>query len=50
MDSHFKEVYFDNFCAKCKHKELDEKLDPCNECLEYGAREDTHTPLHYEPK
>lgn len=50
MDSHFKEVYFDNFCAKCKHKDLDEKFDPCNECLEYGAREDTHTPLHYEPK
>lgn len=45
----FKEVYFDSFCSQCMHKELEEKFDPCNECLEYGAREGTHKPLHFKP-
>lgn len=45
-----KEVYFAEYCSKCKYKDLDEKFDPCNECLDVGAREDTHKPLYFEPK
>ena len=46
----YKEVYFDNFCATCENGEVNEHFDPCNECLEYGAREGTHKPLHYKEK
>ena len=34
MDYIFKEVYFDNFCAKCVHKEKEEWEEPCGECLD----------------
>ena len=50
MDSRLKEVEFDPFCSKCIHKDLDEKFDPCNECLEVGMREGTFKPLYFMPK
>ena len=46
----FKEVLFDVYCSHCKHKDLEEKFDPCNECLEHGVNQWTHKPVHYEPK
>ena len=45
-----KEVNFEEWCAKCRHEKLDEKFDPCNECLDIGAREETHKPLYFVPK
>ena len=46
----FKFVMFEDFCPDCKHKDAKDYEDPCNECLEYGAREGTYKPLHYEEK
>lgn len=46
----YKEVRFDYYCRKCKHKDVDEDHDPCNECLEEGMRDGTYIPLKYEEK
>ena len=44
----FKEVYFDKYCDKCKHKKLKETKDPCNECLDTPANLYSHKPLRFE--
>ena len=49
-DENLKEVRFDKYCETCKHSELKEKFDPCNECLEYGYNIESAKPIHYEPK
>lgn len=48
MDDHYKFVRFDEYCQKCKWYRRDEHLDPCNECLDYGAREGTEIPMKFE--
>jgi hypothetical protein len=50
MDDNMKEVYFDKYCKTCKHKKVAESEDPCYECLEEPARQETHKPAHYEEK
>lgn len=42
------EVMFRTYCTKCKHKKLDEKMDPCNECLEHPYNYNTEKPWHFE--
>ena len=37
-------------CNDCKDKDLSDAEEPCNSCLETGAREGTEVPLHYEKK
>lgn len=49
-DAQFKFVDFHVYCKKCKHRDKDEKLDPCNECLEVGMREGTAKPEFFEEK
>ena len=44
------EVEFATYCDHCKHYDLSEVKDPCNECLEYGMRNETRVPLHFENK
>ena len=46
----YKIVKYDVYCPKCKYEKLDERLDPCNECLDYGAREGTEIPMKFEKK
>lgn len=44
-----KEVYFDIYCKKCLHWEVNEGEEPCNTCLAYPANEGfSHKPLYYE--
>lgn len=45
-----KEVYFDEWCPKCKHKRVDEVDDPCNECLANGMNQNSHKPIKWEEK
>ena len=45
-----KEVYFHQYCETCKHKNLEEKDEPCFECLEYPTNTDSHKPVKYESK
>ena len=44
----YKEVYFSDYCPTCKYKDVNEQEDPCNECLIYFARENSHKPEKYE--
>lgn len=33
MDDAYKEVYFHEYCKKCKHEKNPENEEPCFECL-----------------
>ena len=46
----YKEVYFHEYCEKCKHKELEETEEPCNECMTEPINLDSHKPVRYEKK
>jgi len=50
MTGNKKEVAFHVYCKKCKYEKLNGWKDPCNECLNIGAREGTVKPLMYEEK
>lgn len=43
-----KEVYFHQYCSSCIHKDVDEKDDPCDECLTYPSNENSHKPINYK--
>lgn len=46
----YKEVYFDQYCETCKHKDTYEGDMPCNECLNNGAALYSHKPVCWEEK
>lgn len=48
MDEHYLEVYFHEYCKKCKHSSKNEEEYPCCECLESAANFETHAPVKYE--
>ena len=48
MESKTKEVFFHEYCPKCKHKDTVETDDPCNECLDNGANLDSHKPVNFK--
>lgn len=37
-------------CKTCKNYGLDQKMEPCNECLSVPARENSHKPINWKPK
>ena len=43
-----KEVYFDQWCPKCKYKDTDEGEDPCNICLGYPSNANSHKPIEFK--
>ncbi len=43
-----KEVYFDQYCPKCKHKDTPEGEDPCDTCLSYPWMANSHKPLNFK--
>lgn len=49
MDENYKEVLFHKYCEKCKHKDLKESKDPCNECLDTPANI-SEKPVKFEAK
>lgn len=48
MDLIYKEVYFDQYCPKCKYNTLSESNDPCHDCLNYGYNKNSHKPVNFE--
>lgn len=50
MTNDYEEVYFDQFCPKCKHEKVAEKDYPCNECLEEAVNVNSHKPVKFEEK
>ena len=43
-----REVYFNIYCKSCKHWDVKDTDDPCNECLSNPANIDSHKPILYE--
>ena len=43
-----KEVYFVKYCRRCKHRNLPETKEPCNECLTSPSNIDSHKPIKFE--
>lgn len=50
MNEEYLEVNFEKYCQTCQHKELEEKFDPCNRCLEHGCNLNSHKPVMWEEK
>lgn len=46
----YKEVYFHEYCKKCRHENVDETEAPCDECLSEPTNWNTHRPVRYEEK
>lgn len=44
-----KEVYFTK-CSECEYENILESEEPCCDCLEEPAKEDSHTPLYFKKK
>ena len=49
-DEGYNEVYFHEYCEKCKHWEVPDYEEPCNECLENPMALHTHKPVKFEEK
>lgn len=50
MNENMKHVEFWNYCEKCEHRDKDQWEDPCDECLNYPAREYSHRPLNFKER
>lgn len=48
--SEYKEVYFYEYCDKCKHKTVKDIDEPCNECLSEPTNLYSHKPVKFEEK
>ena len=46
----YKEVYFDQYCSKCAHEDVNDWMPPCDECLSYLIRPYSHKPEKFEEK
>ena len=46
----YMEVDFEKYCQTCKYKDLYEKFDPCNECLDEGYNSESTKPVRWEAK
>lgn len=46
----YKIVNFFEYCAKCKHEEKLDKVEPCNECLDNPVNQHSDKPVKFEPK
>lgn len=41
-------VDYEKYCKTCEHRDLEEKYDPCNECLSNPVMTNTSKPLCYK--
>ena len=48
MEEDYREVDFHKYCDTCKHRNLDEVKDPCNECLSEPINLYTDKPTKWE--
>lgn len=50
MQNHLKEVMFEIWCPKCKHRSKLEVEEPCDECLDWPVNEDSTKPIKWEER
>ena len=48
MEQNYKEVYYEQFCKTCKHKDLKDFYDPCNDCLDNPVNTNSQRPVNYK--
>lgn len=48
MEPQYKEVYFDQYCKTCAHKDIPESEDPCHECLNNPVNLYSHKPTEWK--
>lgn len=48
MENVYREANFYKYCRTCKYKDLDEKFDPCNDCLAEGVNVDSEKPVYWK--
>lgn len=41
-------IDFDQYCKTCKHRDLNEVKDPCNDCLDNPTNINSKKPIYYE--
>ena len=46
----YKEVYYHEYCKSCKHKDVSNTEEPCDECLSESLNWNSHKPVKYEKK
>lgn len=46
----YKEVYFQDYCSKCKYEENAEHEDPCWDCLGQPVQQNSHKPAEFKEK
>lgn len=47
MEDNYKFVKFEEFCPKCEYRKKSSTAEPCNTCLETGARIGTWVPTEF---
>jgi hypothetical protein len=50
MEYGYKEVEFWKYCEKCKHYEVEDVKDPCNDCLDEPVNLHSTKPVYFEGK
>lgn len=50
MEKDYYEVFFNQYCPLCEHREKNEYEEPCNDCLDYGWNVNSHKPVRFEKK
>lgn len=50
MEYEYKEVEFRKYCEKCKHYEVEDVKDPCNDCLDEPVNLHSTKPVYFEEK
>ena len=48
MENLYFEVDFEKYCKTCEHKDLDERCDPCCECLDHGSNTQSERPVNWK--
>lgn len=43
-------VNFEEYCHKCEHFNVVDWDDPCHDCMENPAVEDSHKPLYFKDR
>lgn len=49
-DRYEKEVRFDLYCEKCKYFGVNEKDEPCCDCLEQAVNDASEKPVKFEER
>ena len=50
MENVYLEVDFEKYCKTCEHKDLDEKCDPEEECLDHDCNTQSERPVNWKEK